>query len=130
MLAWRSLRAQLHHLVLGRICVVLVHANNRCAGFGAVPVHCAGPCRGAAPGGDVPERPGLSSADSSTPRGQFGPSEVEPTVHGILPPRSAPRCSTAHPSFMSSHAPGSVLREMEDVPSTAIDTELRLLQFG
>ena len=117
-------------MVKGRVCVVTVPPNYPSVGFGAVPIDSPGACRVAAPGGDVPERPGLSSTDSSTPRGQFGPSEVEPTVHGILPPRSAPRCSTAHPSFMSSHAPGSVLREMEDVPSTAIDTELRLLQFG
>ena len=44
--------------------------------------------------------------------------------------RSAPSCRTAHPSFVSLHAPGSVLREMEDVTSNAIDTELRQLLFG
>ena len=86
MLAWRSLRAQLHHLVLGRVCVVTVPANYPSVGIGAVPVDNLGACGVAAPGGDMPERLGLSSADSTMARGQSGPFEVEHTVHNILPP--------------------------------------------
>ena len=62
------LRAWPHLLVLGRDCVVTVLAENPGAGFGAVAVLGPGPCRGAAPGGDVPGRPGLSSGFPSMPR--------------------------------------------------------------
>ena len=107
-----------------------VPVNYPRAGFGAVPVEFPGACGVAAPGGDVPEGPGLSSADSSTPRGQPGASEVEPNVHGVYPPTLRLASSHRAPKPVVAARSTSLLRDMEDVPHTAIDTELRLLQFG
>ena len=72
--------------MLDRVCVVTVPANCLGAGFGSVPVHSPGMCGEDAPGGDVPDSPGHSSADSSMPRGKPRPPEVVPFVHGGFPP--------------------------------------------